>query len=482
MTANDRGSQLAAVASFFLGLSSLTVLLRCYVRLFLLKLFRLEDWLAVWTLVSSIAYTTFVLMSIQYGAGKHTTDVPLENIPRVLEMRWAGELTYVVTSMSLKFTIGIFLLRICSQTWHRVTIWAVLIACLSFNLFYVLIAAFQCQPVWYFWERYTNETLAGACLPKELITNTTYAAVGINAAADWILGLLPFALVRDLDLGSKQKLSVACILALGSVASTATVVRIFYVWQLTRDDDIVYEFTELAIWSTVENGLGLAASSIATLKPLCKSFLGVAAQHRSRIYLPMSSPWPSLKRASKSLKEHLYFRGVSVDRDSTDSSNSGNHQYRPHLGHYPDSEGPGEVRRQSGHSSTNSNTASASHNEEGHEMVPTVPRSAVSRKKEYNWQTFDAYESHRDVIAGFYHPISPRLARVRSRWYSDGSRYTNYMRLAGGGGGGYAYQHLQQQQQQQQQLPKARIPQESEGEGHSPSSWSLPLSKGRRSV
>jgi len=132
-------------------------------------------------------------------------------------MRWAGELTYVVTSMSLKLTIGVFLLRICSQTWHRVTIWTVLIVCLAFDLFYVLVAAFQCQPVRYFWERYTNKTLAGTCLSNELITSTTYAAVGINAAADWVLGLLPFALVRNLDLGRRQKISVACILALGSM-------------------------------------------------------------------------------------------------------------------------------------------------------------------------------------------------------------------------------------------------------------------------
>jgi hypothetical protein len=54
MAVNDRGPELAAVASVFLGLSSLTVCLRCYVRLFVLKLFRLEDWLAVWTLVRTV--------------------------------------------------------------------------------------------------------------------------------------------------------------------------------------------------------------------------------------------------------------------------------------------------------------------------------------------------------------------------------------------------------------------------------------------
>jgi hypothetical protein len=44
----------------------------------------------------------------------------------------------------------------------------------------------------------------------------------------------------------------------------------FYVWQLTDAKDILYEFTDIAIWSTVENGLGLTASSLATLRPLIR--------------------------------------------------------------------------------------------------------------------------------------------------------------------------------------------------------------------
>ena len=44
----------------------------------------------------------------------------------------------------------------------------------------------------------------------------------------------------------------------------------FYVWQLTEAEDILYQFTDIAIWSTVENGLGLTASSLATLRPLVR--------------------------------------------------------------------------------------------------------------------------------------------------------------------------------------------------------------------
>ncbi|KAI1378264.1 hypothetical protein F4677DRAFT_389098 [Hypoxylon crocopeplum] len=270
---DDRGPQLAIAVSLFLGLSVITVALRCYVRAGILKVFQIEDSLAVATLMCYILYCTIVMLSISHGAGKHIEDVPIENIPKVLQMRWAGELAYVVTSLFLKFTVGVFLLRICSQTWQRAVICTVLLVCFIYHIFYVFMAAFQCQPVAYFWYRYTGE-MTGKCWSNDLIVGSTYAASAVNAIADWVLGLLPIALVRNLELSRRTKIMVSCTLGLGSLASTATIVRIPYVWQLTQPGDFMYEFTDVSIWSTVENGLGLVASSVATLRPLLRVAFG----------------------------------------------------------------------------------------------------------------------------------------------------------------------------------------------------------------
>lgn len=52
MTPNDRGPELAVIVAVFLGLSSITVALRCYVRAHILRAFQVEDWLAVATMVN----------------------------------------------------------------------------------------------------------------------------------------------------------------------------------------------------------------------------------------------------------------------------------------------------------------------------------------------------------------------------------------------------------------------------------------------
>jgi hypothetical protein len=50
--------------------------------------------------------------------------------------------------------------------------------------------------------------------------------------------------------------------------SIATVIRIFYVHQLSHTQDFLFANTGVSIWSTVEPGMGIAASSLACLRPL----------------------------------------------------------------------------------------------------------------------------------------------------------------------------------------------------------------------
>lgn len=46
--------------------------------------------------------------------------------------------------------------------------------------------------------------------------------------------------------------------------------RIFYANQLLETSDYLYNFTDFGIWSTVEIGLALSASSLGTLRPLLR--------------------------------------------------------------------------------------------------------------------------------------------------------------------------------------------------------------------
>ncbi|KAI1117114.1 hypothetical protein F5Y14DRAFT_404866 [Nemania sp. NC0429] len=377
MPTDDRGPELAIAADIVLGISVLTVFLRCYVRVFILKLFRPEDWLAVCTLVFLIVYTALILLSIKYGEGRPLESLSKENISNVLQMRWAGEVTYIVTSIFLKLTVGVFLLRICSQRWHKLTIQITLVICVGFNIVYLFKTWFQCQPIKFYWEQYTNTTITGHCLDPRLVTGLTYAACGVNAGGDWVLGLLPIALVRRLDLGMRQKVWVAGILALGAVASVATIARLFYVWQLSLDSgDIMYTFTDLTIWSTVENGLGLTASSIATLRPLFKGFMGGA-------------------RSSAASKQGVRTLHRNNNNTAALDTHGGVYESRLSSPRCAALRGPRSNDDHDGDSDSNG----------------SVPLEEI---RKHSRRVSAIYEVNKNVIENHYYPVSPKVARMRS--------------------------------------------------------------------
>lgn len=67
-------------------------------------------------------------------------------------------------------------------------------------------------------------------------------------------------------------------------ASVATIARVPYASQLLSNPDYLYNFTDLAIWSIVECGIAITASSLATLRPLFIQMKILANSHFTSRY------------------------------------------------------------------------------------------------------------------------------------------------------------------------------------------------------
>ena len=93
-------------------------------------------------------------------------------------------------------------------------------------------------------------------------------------------------------------------------ASTATIVRIPYVKDLKNMADFLYATTDVAIWSTSETGIGITASSIATLRPLFRTFFLRSKLMGGTSSQDGSSPWPLSGGA-----RHGYVRSGSARKD-----------------------------------------------------------------------------------------------------------------------------------------------------------------------
>lgn len=211
--------------------------------------------------------------------------------------RHFATIVYIVISTLTKFIVGLLLLRICSHIrWMKIFIWVMLVVVGVYNAFYFFLDIFSAQPVEYYWLRFAPNPPPGHVNDTKFAIIPTFIASILNIIVDWALAILPMILLWKAKMDRRTKISVIIVLTIGSMyvqshdrklnthlprpkkgkrltlyphrASVATIVRLPYASQLLQNDEYLYNFTDFAIWSTVEIGLALSASSLATLRPL----------------------------------------------------------------------------------------------------------------------------------------------------------------------------------------------------------------------
>ncbi|KAK8088242.1 hypothetical protein PG997_003203 [Apiospora hydei] len=255
---NPAGTRLFIVQMVALALASLACYLRVYVRAFMVRKMLMEDWMM---LTATLIYTPtsiIILHSIVLGGtGLHTTQLTQQGIITALRAWYLGEVLYVPTATLIRTSIAFFLLRIAVKSWHvwitRINIVVILV--LNIGYFF---RREHCTPPSFFWEGPAKVPGAhGSCINKAIVPISTIFHSVLSAISDWTLALLPIAMLWDVQINLRTKISVAMLLGTGLV--------------------------DVATWSVLEPALGIVAGCIATLRPLFKN-LGLSALKRSRKY------------------------------------------------------------------------------------------------------------------------------------------------------------------------------------------------------
>lgn len=266
----ERQRELIAVGILFLCLTWMAVSLRVYTRGILLKKWGHDDTAMAVTLALFTISVVIQMMAVIHGVGRHRWELTPEDIKTALIYCYLYEIFYVLVGVALKVALGIFYLRIAIERWQIILIKCIVIGASGFGVVCLFLVLLQCIPVNSFWLVYPSND---KCIPIPAQEGITYALNAMNACTDWILGTLPFFMVRHLNMSFRTKILVVGILAFAAVGSTGTIVRMKYVKNLTNGPEFLYVIIDVSIWSTVEPGIGITAASIATLRPLLQTVL-----------------------------------------------------------------------------------------------------------------------------------------------------------------------------------------------------------------
>ncbi|KAI8659416.1 hypothetical protein NCS56_01158800 [Fusarium sp. Ph1] len=265
----DNSVALVSTVIVFMALSWLSVGLRSYTRAFLMKSYQLDDWLMLIAQGIFTVSCAFILEGVKEGLGRHNEAIK-DDAAEVNALKWQAlaTATYVLDMMFIKLSIGVFLLRLSVKPVYTWIIWISLAIITIWSTVIFFWNMFQCSPVEKQWDfRITG----GHCVSADQIVSAAYAISAMTIISDWLYAILPIPMLWTVKMTKTAKATVIVILGLGIFASIATLVRLRFLADLTDTDDILFAGTDAMVWTLIEPGVAIIASSLATIRPLLRA-------------------------------------------------------------------------------------------------------------------------------------------------------------------------------------------------------------------
>ncbi|KAL2676771.1 hypothetical protein Neosp_010537 [[Neocosmospora] mangrovei] len=265
----DNSVALVSTVVVFMALSWLSVGLRSYTRVFLMKSYQMDDWLMLIAQGIFTVSCAFILEGVKEGLGRHNEAIE-DDTAEVNALKWQAlaTATYVLDMMFIKLSIGVFLLRLSVKPVYTWIIWISLAIITIWSTVIFFWNMFQCSPVEKQWDfRITG----GHCVSADQIVSAAYAISAMTIVSDWLYAILPIPMLWTVKMTKAAKATVIVILGLGIFASIATLVRLRFLADLTDTDDILFAGTDAMVWTLIEPGVAIIASSLATIRPLLRA-------------------------------------------------------------------------------------------------------------------------------------------------------------------------------------------------------------------
>ncbi|KAK2003009.1 CFEM domain-containing protein [Colletotrichum falcatum] len=232
-----------------------------------------DDWTIVIAMALTIPPTVFAVTLSKNGLGKDMWTLPQKQIENVLFYYYLGELFYFAALTATKMSILLFMLRVFSMDkTFRQLVYGAMALCLAYGVAFVTCTAVQCAPISFSWEQIDSEKV-GKC--NDIHLQGWMSAI-CNIVIDIIILVLPLKKLSELQMKLKKKLMIMFMFSLGIFVTIVSVIRLRSLILFANSQNITWDYTEAAWWSTVELDVGIICACLPSLRSLFMA-LGVKA-------------------------------------------------------------------------------------------------------------------------------------------------------------------------------------------------------------
>ncbi|KAF0321855.1 integral membrane protein [Colletotrichum asianum] len=264
----ERGPALLIIESISLSFALICLLLRLYVKIFMMRKSWWDDWLMVGAAIFSISVTVCVILATQlYGWNLHIWDTTFVQRMQGRQISIVGQTLFVFASGLSKLSILTSYLRIAplGSTFQRVT-QVTIGAVLALIIIFLMVLWTQCIPIWHYWDLTVLDHNCMAEWPP--LAGQTITTV----ITDIVVYLLPMPTLFRLRLPVLQRIVLIILFSLGTVVVVAGIMRTwwtYYVEEMTYD--VTWDGFELWIWTALEANLAIICGCVPVLRRLLPS-------------------------------------------------------------------------------------------------------------------------------------------------------------------------------------------------------------------
>ncbi|KAK7732678.1 hypothetical protein SLS63_004933 [Diaporthe eres] len=256
----------------------------------------------------------FVIIAAQYGLGTRDAELDEFVTARAALMLGNWQMFYAASTNLIKAAIAVTLLRLADQPKYRWPITASLLATPIFTGAVVIVLIVTCRPVGAQWD-----LDLGPCPLHNWLAILSYPFTALTIILDWGCAIIPWLLIRKLQLNQRIKRSLIIVLGLGGIASIGAIARLPYLKYYTIREDQLYHMANIVIWlfkfyddSSVGDSTPAGAGAFETIggTPLSQphgAFELKPLRSTSRLAMTKSGQWDRLDDEAPG-QEHITVR------------------------------------------------------------------------------------------------------------------------------------------------------------------------------
>ncbi|OJD40489.1 phosphatidylserine decarboxylase [Diplodia corticola] len=317
--------EILSITSVFTALALVLVILRLYVRGWMLRFLGSDDYVMLFAMVLSLIVMVCFVQEIKYGLGKHAVVMLSDSVNYTKFSKWLyiHSLIIMVAVSAVKVSIALFLMRLAERTRKVRFLWGMIVFLVLFTVACACTLIFQCSPIAAAWDYSLRMPPAKAkCFSMNTFRNIGMFNSIVNIVTDLLFASLPVPLIWELQINIRAKLTLASILSLGFFASAAAIVKCVSQWNVLDEPDWTVH-DSFNVWNCIELNIGIVAACLPALKPLFNWFLETAraitsSGGRSGIRRPTG--YGSRSTTLGYMKQHDSFAMASISRSRGDAA------------------------------------------------------------------------------------------------------------------------------------------------------------------